>query len=105
MIKRIEFIGFSVAGPRGTMRPAYKASEWPGWTVEVDGAFLLLRGEGRVVEIPRARCVVDRTEEKKVPDALAASMNATHPVIAQADAKKRGRPPKVQAEDLMGKEP
>jgi hypothetical protein len=70
-ITRIDFLGFTVTGPqrRGT-RSAYAlsgANAWPGWTVRVEGQAILLEGEGRLVELPRNKCVVE-WDTKAVPE-------------------------------------
>lgn len=62
MITRADFIGFNVLGPsqRAYSNYAIKgASAWPkGWTADIQGPSLILEGEGRRIEVPRARCVV-----------------------------------------------
>ena len=67
-VKRVEFLGFRVAGPRGRQCDAYKPSEWPGWTCEVEGDGVLLRGEGRIVEVPRRSCVIDWSKDAQAAE-------------------------------------
>jgi hypothetical protein len=67
-IWRIDFIGVSVLGPLMRAKDHYKPSDWPRWTAGVEGPYVVLEGEGRRIEVPRARCVVylDRQADKSV---------------------------------------
>jgi len=71
-VTRATFIGFSVLGPRQRAMSDFKSpdqvgSDWKGWTCALEGPHVILEGEGRRIEVPRARCVVylDKPAEAK----------------------------------------
>lgn len=71
MIQRVDLIGFAIVnGPLNRSHSSYsaKASEWKGWTVAIEGPSVVFTGEGRRIEVPRARCVVasDLADDKFV---------------------------------------
>lgn len=63
-IMRVEFLGFTVTGPRNAPKSSFKPSDWPNWTASVKGQAIILEGEGRVIEVPRGRCVITSTVEQ-----------------------------------------
>ncbi len=69
MIERVEFVGCTVLGPAKGSRASYTntgANPWgKGWSARIDGASVILEGEGRRIEVPRSLCVVYH-----VPDAV-----------------------------------
>lgn len=72
MIARVEFIGFTVTGPRSSARSGYKQADWQGWSVSIEGGRLLLRNDnesetdkGRIVSVPLSHCVVYQTPDEK----------------------------------------
>lgn len=65
MIQRIDFLGFTVVGPRNASKQSWKASDWPGWTASLKGQAVLLEGEGKVIEVPRAKCVITSVPDKE----------------------------------------
>jgi hypothetical protein len=64
-IQRVDFVGFTVLGYRSRTQQAYTPKDWPGWTCSVKGQAVLLEGEGRVVEVPRGKCVITSVPEKE----------------------------------------
>jgi len=86
VIKRVEFIGFTVLGPRQLSATAYKAEgpdAWPKeWVASLEGPHVVLEGEGRRMELPRSRCVV-------YTDPSAAALKAAEvAVVANSKGKK-----------------
>ena len=101
-ILRVEFIGFTVSGPRGGTRANFKPQEWPGWTARAEGQAVLFEGEGKRVEVPRNLCYITwaldptaaRYPDGKFPASRLHEIPATA-VFKDPDApKRRGRPPK-----------
>jgi hypothetical protein len=71
-IARVEFIGFTVLGPSWRSMAHYKPHEWSRWTVTLEGPYVALEGEGRKIEVPRARCIVHYGEEPQRQGAIKA---------------------------------
>ncbi len=57
-IDRVEFISMTVMGPSRRHWSDYKPKDWPKWTAAIEGPSVVFEGEGRRVEVPRARCIV-----------------------------------------------
>ena len=96
VIKRVEFLSFTVAGPRGSVRQNFKPIDWPRWTARAEGQAILLEGDGRRIEIPRNRCVVEWGDDSAVQKAR--EEHASNPLPGIPEPKRRGRPPKVKEE-------
>src|SRR5688572_21708900 len=61
-IKRIDFIGFTVMGPRTRSYANYMAKEWTDWKVDVRGPQIVVapppNGTDSEASVPLTRCVV-----------------------------------------------
>jgi len=58
IIKRIEFVGFMVIGPRSLSRGYFKPDEWHGWTATEEADAVWLRGEGKAIRLPLSLCAI-----------------------------------------------
>jgi hypothetical protein len=91
-IVRIDFLGFTVTGPeRRKVMSCFALSgvnAWgKDWHATAEGQELILEGEGRRLELPRSKCVVEWG-----PDAIHAEATAAMPQFKRGP----GRPPKLQ---------
>jgi hypothetical protein len=82
VIDRVEFISMTVMGPARRHWPNYKAAEWPRWTVALEGPSVVFEGEGRRVEVPRARCLVYFAQDALPKDAPVKSPPASPKALA-----------------------
>jgi hypothetical protein len=83
-IRRIDFPGFTILGPSQRSYPSFKPEDWPKWTASIEGPSVVLEGEGRRIEVPRAKCVV--YSESLGPGGTAASAPLKAPVAGGFDS-------------------
>jgi len=98
-IRRIDFIGFTVAGPMFRAKAGYLPAEWPGWKVEVRGPQVALtppasEPKSLPVLVPVTRCVLYLEPTVQAPPRpVAAQPTGPGPAVRRRAGRKPAAPP------------